>query len=114
MAQMDLTALSLRELKSLKKKVDRAIETHEKRARKDALAAIKEKAKEMGFSLNELVGPGDADGAGTTSGTRTPAGPKYRDPRDETQTWSGRGRKPNWIKKAIDEGADLESMRISE
>ena len=112
MAQPDLKSLNLRDLKSLQKKVDRAIATHEKRARKDALNAVKDKAKELGFSLKELVGGGDALSSKASTTSRAPAEPKYRNPSDPTQTWSGRGRKPNWIKDAIDDGADIESMRI--
>lgn len=112
MAQPDLKSLNLRELKSLKRKVDNAIAAYEKRARKDALNAVKDKAKELGFSLNELVGKSDASGSGGTAASRTPAEPKFRNPEDPSQTWSGRGRKPNWIKQAIDDGVDIESLRI--
>ncbi|MEB8387455.1 H-NS histone family protein [Rhodobacteraceae bacterium KMM 6894] len=114
MAQPDLKSLNLRELKLLQKKVDRAIATHEKRARKDALNAVKDKAKELGFSLKELVGGHDASSDDDSGATRTPSAPKYSNPDDATQTWTGRGRKPNWIKDAIDGGADIETMRIND
>jgi DNA-binding protein H-NS len=112
MAQPDLKSLNLRELKALQKKVERAIASHEQRARKDALNAVKEKAKELGFSLNELVGGPDGAKAKASGASRTPSEPKYRNPDDATQTWTGRGRKPNWIKDAIDAGADIDTMLI--
>lgn len=112
MAQPDLKSLNLRDLKSLQRKVDRAIATHEKRSRKDALNAVKEKAKELGFSLDELVGDTDADSLRAAAKSRPTAEPKYRHPDDPSQTWSGRGRKPNWIKEALEQGVDIDSMLI--
>lgn len=113
MAQTDLKKLSLSELKSLQKKVERAIASHEKRARKDALAAIKDKAKQLGYSLNELVGEGAPEKGRAGKPRKAPAAPKYRHPTDAALTWSGRGRKPKWIKKAAAEGVDIETLRIS-
>lgn len=37
---------------------------------------------------------------------------KYRNPKDPSQTWSGRGRKPNWLVNATKKGAKLESFAI--
>jgi DNA-binding protein H-NS len=39
--------------------------------------------------------------------------PKYRDPAEPSQTWSGRGRKPKWVLEREAEGRALESMLIS-
>ena len=36
----------------------------------------------------------------------------FKSPYDE-QTWTGRGRKPDWYKKALDEGYSDEDMRIT-
>lgn len=30
--------------------------------------------------------------------------PKYRDPKDPSNTWSGRGRMPNWLASALKNG----------
>ncbi|MGD9669921.1 MAG: H-NS family nucleoid-associated regulatory protein [Hyphomicrobiaceae bacterium] len=37
---------------------------------------------------------------------------KYRNPKDSSQTWSGRGRKPNWLVDAVKKGAKLESFAV--
>ena len=50
---MNLEALSLKELKDLQSQVTRAIATYEDRKKKEALAELEEKAREMGFSLAE-------------------------------------------------------------
>lgn len=116
MTKVDLKSLSLQELKSLQKKVEREIAGRDKRQRKEALSAVREKAKQLGYSLDDLVG----DNAGAKSAasdrpraTRAPAPAKYRSKDDPSLTWSGRGRPPRWIKEAQDNGVDLETLRIT-
>lgn len=86
---MNLEEMSLADLKQLKKNVDKAISTFEARQKHAALAELEKKAADLGFSLNELVGAGKI---------RKPAAPKYRNPADASQTWTGRGRTPQWVK----------------
>lgn len=39
--------------------------------------------------------------------------PKYRNPKNASQTWSGRGLKPVWLREAIEQGgAKLEEFAI--
>lgn len=112
MKMNELKKMSLAELKSLRKKVDRAIESLEKRERKEALEALKSKAKELGYSFEELVG-GAAENEPVKPATlkrKTP--PKYRDPKNPSNTWSGRGRQPKWIKDAIAAGKSKDDFLI--
>ncbi len=116
MAQFDLKSLSMQELKSLQRKVEREMAGRDKRQRKEALSAVREKAKQLGFSLDELVGDGprsDSEGADNSRTARAPAPPKYRSNDDPSLTWSGRGRPPRWIKEAQEKGVDLETLRIT-
>ena len=99
----DLNSMSLAELKTLRKEVDIAIRNYEDRQRKDALAALEAKAAELGFSLNELTGGGRG---------RKSSAPKFRNPADAAQTWSGRGRQPEWYKALIKSGTDPDSLLI--
>lgn len=39
--------------------------------------------------------------------------PKYRDP-ETGETWAGRGRMANWLRRRIEAGADLEDFRVAE
>ena len=103
--KIDLNTLSLKELKELRTRVNRHIDSFETRKKREALAAVEEKAKALGFSLNELV---SASGARK----RKPAKPKYANPADKSETWSGRGRKPRWIEAALKSGKKLEDMKI--
>jgi DNA-binding protein H-NS len=38
--------------------------------------------------------------------------PKYANPADRSQTWTGRGRKPGWVIEALAAGKSLDSMAI--
>ncbi len=102
---IDLNALSLKELKELQSQVGKAIATFEDRRKKEALAELEEKAKSMGFSLAELTGV-------STVRKRAPAVAKYANPNDASETWSGRGRKPRWFDAALKSGRKLEDLAI--
>jgi DNA-binding protein H-NS len=59
---------------------------------------------EAGFDIKELFGKrGSSKGSGVA---------KYRNPKDSSQTWTGRGRKPNWLVDAVKKGAKLENFKI--
>jgi hypothetical protein len=53
MQSIDLSDMSLDELKKLQKDVTKAIDTFKERQRLEALAAVEAKAREMGFSLSD-------------------------------------------------------------
>ncbi|WP_412174787.1 H-NS family nucleoid-associated regulatory protein [Albidovulum marisflavi] len=97
--------MSLKELKSLQTQVARAIDEFEQRKKKEALAAVEEKAKSLGFSLNELLGAAPVR-------KRAPAKPKYANPANPSETWTGRGRKPRWAEAALKSGKSLEDLAI--
>lgn len=87
MADFNLEALSLKELQQLQKDLAKAISTYEDRQKAEARAKLDAIAKEMGYSLADLMGV-------EVKTTRAPAAAKYRHPENTTLTWSGRGRKP--------------------
>ena len=103
---INLSDMSLAELNKLAKNVEKAIETYQERQRKEALAAAEAKAKEMGFTLAELVSfNGDKK-------FRTVSPPKYRHPENAEITWTGRGRQPEWMKSALAEGRTKDEFLI--
>jgi DNA-binding protein H-NS len=64
-------------------------------------------AKEFGVSLNELL-EGGQKRVRRTKGEQAPAKgklpPKYANPKDPAQTWSGHGKRPDWFKRYIVRG----------
>lgn len=101
MKASDLAELSLKELRSLRDRVDIAIAEREVQDRAEVKAKLAEIAAKAGFSVNELFGAGRPK--------KGSAAAKFRNPKDPTQTWTGRGRKPNWM---VEAGGDAERFRI--
>ena len=106
MADYNLEALSLGELKKMQKDVAKAITTFEDRQKAAARAKVEALARDLGYSLAELVGT-------ETKSSRAPAPAKYRHPENPALTWSGRGRKPQWFVEALAAGKTAENLAIS-
>ena len=103
---INLNTLSLKELKDLQSQVARTVSSFEDRKKKEAIAALEETARASGFTLAELTG-----GAPITR-KRSPAVPKYANPADKSDTWSGRGRKPRWFVAALAAGKTPDDVSI--
>ncbi|WP_022708094.1 H-NS histone family protein [Paracoccus sp. PARArs4] len=101
---IDLEKMSLKDMRDLRSKLDRAINSYEERRRREALVAVEEAAREYGFNLSDLT-TGKPKRAGTVP-------PKYANPQDPTMTWTGRGRKPRWVVENLDNGKQLEDLLI--
>lgn len=103
---LNVNSLSLKELRDIQSQVTKAIASFEDRKKREALAELEEKAKTLGYSLAELTG------APALTRKRSPAVPKYANPADASDTWSGRGRKPRWYDAAMKSGVKPEDMAI--
>lgn len=106
MADYDLEALSLSELKKMQKDIAKAIATFEDRQKAAARAKVEALARDLGYSLAELVGT-------ETKSSRAPAPAKYRHPENLALTWSGRGRKPQWFVEALAAGKTATDLAIN-
>ena len=102
---IDLNSLSLKELKDLQLQIAKAISGYEERRRREAVVALEEKAREMGFSLAELTGAPQARKTFLSVA-------KYANPANKSNTWSGRGRKPRWFSDALAKGKSPEDLAI--
>ena len=100
---IDLTTLTRKELVQLRAEIDREIDRAAVRELQAARDAAEKAAQEFGFSLNDLQNAPKGK-------TKTAA--RFRNPNDAEQTWSGRGRKPQWIKDAEAAGTDISAFEI--
>ena len=101
MASLDLSGYNLAELKGLHFDIDQEIQRRVRDERAQARARIQALAADAGIPLDALV-QGDA-----ALGT-----PRYRNPADSGQTWTGRGRQPRWIAEALASGRSLDEFKI--
>jgi len=42
-----------------------------------------------------------------------PVRPKFRNPAESHQTWSGRGKRPHWVTELLDAGRSIQDFQIS-
>lgn len=120
---LDLSGLSYDQLQGV---ADEAARRADK-LREQRLADLREKwvleAEDLGFTFDEVAGKRrrrrkkaakkrKTAGARKTKKTRgRPRKAKYANPADRSQTWSGRGRRPNWLQAYLRKGGDLEALR---
>jgi DNA-binding protein H-NS len=104
MLDIDLENLELPELKKLHKDVEKAITSFEARKKREALAAARAIAEENGYKLDELMSD--------SSSKKKSAPPKYKNPDNASDTWTGKGRQPKWFKDKVSAGVDPDTMLI--
>ena len=113
---VNYSSWSLDKLKKELIKIEKTIKTLESRDRKAALAQVMAVAKKNGFELHELIGAPVAKTAAKTLSKpkkkRGKVAPKYRNPADANQTWTGRGRQPHWVQNLEKTGRSLDDVRI--
>ena len=112
--KVDLKSMNRKELEKLLKDVKAALQNAAARDRRAAKKAAEKAAAEFGFTLGDLSDDKPAPKAKKpkkkTSGHK--AAPKYANPEDPGQTWTGKGRQPNWYRLAVDNGTAPETMEI--
>jgi DNA-binding protein H-NS len=96
---------SYKELVEAREAIDEALAKRKEDERAEIKRKIAALASDNGFEITELFG-------GRRGGKKAASGAKYRNPKDTSQTWTCRGRKPNWLVEAVSQGARLESFEV--
>jgi DNA-binding protein H-NS len=104
---MDLKNMSVAELEQLISDAGARIEVVKRHQYSQLRRSLEAQARDAGFDVYELFG---LDG---TKGRKRVAASTYRNPKNPEQTWAGVGKRPEWIRAAINAGETLESMRIA-
>ncbi len=113
--QYDLNSMFRKELEKLKSNIDKALERVAKKELKEALAAAEKAVKAYGLSLAEITGGAGALEKLARKAAKKPknaGAPKYANPENKTQTWTGKGRQPEWFKEAMAVGKAPEQLEI--
>lgn len=105
---MDLSKLSLSDLKKLLTSIPAEIKKREKEEKTKAIKEIEAFAAERGFSLEELVGTSVIK----TKKEKGTVAVKYRHPEKADLTWTGRGRQPKWIAEYLAQGGTLAQVTV--
>ncbi|MFX0547208.1 H-NS family nucleoid-associated regulatory protein [Roseovarius sp. S1116L3] len=107
--------MSTKELEKLLADVTKALQSAKARDQRNARKAAEKAAAEFGFSLSELSEggkPTPKKPKTKSKSVKKPSKAKYANPADKTQTWSGKGRPPNWYSAEVKKGTSPEAMLV--
>ena len=122
---IDLEGLSAKQLEAV---IARAKKRQDALQKRKPIAAVRKKlvamAKAVGYTIAELFGDAANAGAEPTpakrSGRKSTKGrvlgkvaPKYRNPENPKETWSGRGMQPRWLAEQVKRGKSAADFLIS-
>lgn len=106
--KIDLEAMPLDEMWALHEEIGQVLSvrlTSEKRELEKRLAQLR------GEKEAKLVEP--SEGAPRERRKYPRVYPKYRNPNEPSQTWSGRGKKPRWLTAALRTGHSIDEFIIA-
>ena len=107
----DLSTMSRKQLEKLLNDVQTALKKLSDKEKREAKKAAERAAAKYGYSLSELTETGGGRKRGK-SRPQSAGAPKYANPENPAQTWTGKGRQPQWFKAAIEAGKDPKSLEI--
>jgi len=114
MATIDLSNYNLGELKGLQFDVEKEIKSRQQQELKKAREQILAIAQDVGLPVEALMSAksGKSGKLGKSAkGGQSVGAAQYRNPSDNAQTWTGRGRKPKWVIDALSNGKNLGDLR---
>lgn len=121
---IDINALSAKELESL---ITQARKRKTTLSKRKPLAQVRKKValliRNEGYTVEELFGAGApvsaprAASKGVAKKARKSLGkvaPKYRNPANADETWTGRGKQPRWLAAYTNEGRSVDEFLIQQ
>ncbi len=113
--KVNVSEMTIAQLKKLATDVEKELVKRDTKRIADAKKAAEKAAKQFGLTLADLGVTADAAPKARKAKKAAP-GPKgvakYANPENPAQTWTGKGRKPNWINAGLDAGKSLDDFAI--
>jgi DNA-binding protein H-NS len=103
---MDLSNMSIKELRRLEEQVEVQLRITGKRERQAAIEQIYSIAHSLGMPLWELLG---------SKKLHQQSSDRYlfADPDEPSNRWTGKGPRPAWLRKKLEAGMRLDSFRVA-
>lgn len=101
--------LGINELEELTKRAQVLIEQKQRAKIDDAYVQLLKIAESVNMSLTELVEYGVSH-VKTTE--KRSVAPRYANPANAAQTWTGRGKQPRWVVDALESGKKIDDLLI--
>jgi len=105
----DLKSMSIADLLALQKAIPAEIEARQREERQNLLNEFRERARSLGMTLEEVVGA-PIGRRSRASGSRSTT--KYVHPQNPSLTWSGRGKRPGWVREWLDSGRSIDELAV--
>ena len=103
---MDLSKMSLAELRELHEKISHELDQGARRRRESAIQDIIAVANSLGLSIREILKGTANPQAALRSKTQS-----YIDPTNPSNVWGGAGPRPAWLKSALAAGVPIDQLR---
>lgn len=112
--KINLEDLNRDDLVLLSQRITAAIHNWDTKRKDEALAAARKLAEDYGYSLDDLMPGGGSSKPAKPHKIKTASSgtPKYRNPANPEETWTGHGRRPKWIIEMQNSGKDLSEFEI--
>lgn len=100
----DLSVMSTDELNQVEADILREKDSRRK-ARINAIREeVRKAAEELGMSIEEILGD--------VYIPKPKVKPKYHNPHNPSETWTGRGKTPRWVRDALESGMSMDDLLI--
>ncbi|MEL0083579.1 MAG: H-NS histone family protein [Gammaproteobacteria bacterium] len=107
---IDLSGKSIEELQQLISDAEDTIKKIQREKKSEVVRQMRQLASTIGVSIDII--PEGRSGGRRSSGPRPKTPPKFHNPANPSQTWTGRGPKPKWFKEAIASGKNPDALLI--
>ena len=103
---LNLNKMSISELNKLISDAQAALAKKQEVAEK-----VRKLAQDNGLDISDLMAA-DKPKKAKTKKPRGKVAPKYKNPANGSETWTGRGRQPRWVADALSGGKSLDDLLI--
>ncbi len=114
MKKLDFEKISLDELWALHEQISRILSSRIVAEKEHLEKRLKQLHRGEKPKIAALVNSKSTEGKRDRPRRKYPkVYPKYRNPADPSETWSGRGKQPRWLMSALKSGKSIEDLEIS-
>ena len=103
---LNLNKMSIAELNKLISDAQAALAKKQEVAEK-----VRKLTRDNGLNISDLM-TADKQKKAKTKKPRGKVAPKYKNPANGSETWTGRGRQPRWVADALTDGKSLDDILI--
>lgn len=106
--------MDAKQLQKLVKDAQKVLIQRERSVARKLHKEMQDIAARLEVGVDELLGFNGKDKGkpAKKKGKTGKVAPKYRNPKNHNETWTGRGRKPKWVENFIEYGGKMEDITI--